>query len=288
MYRGKPIVIAKNGLGIPVAITNSGVPVRVANNGIGMPVVIADQGEPVTIIDYDQPPQPPSDPKEFHVPEIDGLDDFETEYDAHTGNIMVRLFARCNGNVKPILRAYWDGVELDNIYQWSIGGVDGGPVVFIAAIDSGAIGKKKLQIKTIQGSCGVSAIRLAEAPEVSHGPRGDADGWGSSHQTASGVGYGLYKSTPNTMFFHVSGFCTPYAHPISINTQAGDAEAAKDIKIQWQTWVDGGNGIATSAVFCSGVTSDGTRTFFSNRANISSRNFAGASCEVFGLPPTGA
>lgn len=55
-----PIVIAANGLGLPITYTPNGVPVEVASNGFGMPVVeVAKGGLPVTQVIIGPPPWVP-------------------------------------------------------------------------------------------------------------------------------------------------------------------------------------------------------------------------------------
>lgn len=64
MYKGAPIIISNNGLGIPVTpVDEGGLPVRVSENGLGTPVVLSENGAPVTIIDYVQPPEPDPTPE---------------------------------------------------------------------------------------------------------------------------------------------------------------------------------------------------------------------------------
>lgn len=51
-----PIVIAENGLGVPVVQTENATPMTIAANGLGMPVVIVEEyGIPVTIDNLPEP-----------------------------------------------------------------------------------------------------------------------------------------------------------------------------------------------------------------------------------------
>ena len=55
---GIPVVIAENGIGIPVRPVEANAPVMtIANNGYGAPIVISDLGAPF-IVDGYAPPEP--------------------------------------------------------------------------------------------------------------------------------------------------------------------------------------------------------------------------------------
>lgn len=222
-------------------------------------------------------PTTPALPIEFVVPELDGLDSYETTYTAATGNIMVRLFGRNNATSLPALKAYWDDVEMDLVTQGSNAAI-GTAVVAIFAIPNGATGTKTLRI-TSTGSCGCAAIRLAEAPELPDDPTGDAGSY-SANGLAGAFVFGLQNSTPGRSAFAVAGWVTAEAHPIELSSYGN--EAASDVETTWQVYVDGGNGIGTSAVFGRGVTSNVTRTFFRAAARSTQRNYGGSVCEVVG------
>lgn len=53
-----PVVIASNGLGIPVKAVSANAPsMKVATNGLGVPIVISEKGVPA-IVDGYTPPAP--------------------------------------------------------------------------------------------------------------------------------------------------------------------------------------------------------------------------------------
>lgn len=55
---GIPVVIADNGLGMPVRPVDDNAPVlTIADNGLGAPIVISDDGAPFIIEGY-EPPEP--------------------------------------------------------------------------------------------------------------------------------------------------------------------------------------------------------------------------------------
>lgn len=55
---GTPVVIAANGIGIPVRPVEAGAPVMtIAGNGPGAPIVISDTGAPFIVEGY-APPDP--------------------------------------------------------------------------------------------------------------------------------------------------------------------------------------------------------------------------------------
>lgn len=55
---GPPVVIAENGLGIPVKPVEANAPVlTIADNGFGAPIVIIDLGAPFIVEGY-VPPEP--------------------------------------------------------------------------------------------------------------------------------------------------------------------------------------------------------------------------------------
>ena len=55
---GIPVVIAENGIGIPVCPVEANAPaMTIANNGYGAPIVISDIGAPF-IVDGYVPPEP--------------------------------------------------------------------------------------------------------------------------------------------------------------------------------------------------------------------------------------
>lgn len=57
---GFPVVIATNGLGIPVRPVEANAPsMTVAANGLGIPIVISDNGAPFIVDGYN--PEPPAD-----------------------------------------------------------------------------------------------------------------------------------------------------------------------------------------------------------------------------------
>lgn len=58
---GIPVIIATNGLGIPVLPVEANAPsMIIAENGLGIPIVISDKGTPF-IVDGYVPPEPPGD-----------------------------------------------------------------------------------------------------------------------------------------------------------------------------------------------------------------------------------
>ena len=58
---GPPVVIATNGLGLPVKPVEEGAPVlTIADNGFGAPIVISDLGAPFIVEGY-VPPEPEED-----------------------------------------------------------------------------------------------------------------------------------------------------------------------------------------------------------------------------------
>lgn len=58
---GFPVVIAENGLGLPVRPVEENAPVlTVAENGLGAPIVISDNGVPFIVEGY-EPPEPEGD-----------------------------------------------------------------------------------------------------------------------------------------------------------------------------------------------------------------------------------
>ncbi|CDP50698.1 hypothetical protein [Devosia sp. DBB001] len=59
MTNGAPVVIADNGLGIPVKPVEANAPVlKIATNGRGAPIVISDKGAPFIVDGYTPPPSP--------------------------------------------------------------------------------------------------------------------------------------------------------------------------------------------------------------------------------------
>lgn len=58
---GFPVVIATNGLGIPVRPVETNAPVmQVTDNGLGVPIVISELGAPFIVTGY-TPPEPDED-----------------------------------------------------------------------------------------------------------------------------------------------------------------------------------------------------------------------------------
>ena len=58
---GPPVVIAANGLGLPVRPVEADAPVlTIADNGFGAPIVISDLGAPFIVEGY-VPPEPEED-----------------------------------------------------------------------------------------------------------------------------------------------------------------------------------------------------------------------------------
>ena len=53
---GAPVVIASNGLGVPVKPVSANAPqVKIATNGLGAPIVISDKGAPFIVEGYTPP-----------------------------------------------------------------------------------------------------------------------------------------------------------------------------------------------------------------------------------------
>lgn len=76
-----PVVISKDGLGVPVLPVNSDAPgMVVATNGIGVPIVISENGAPF-IVDGITPPVPPVPGPLDYIENGQGLSDITIEYD---------------------------------------------------------------------------------------------------------------------------------------------------------------------------------------------------------------
>lgn len=188
---GIPVVIASNGIGIPVLPVDGNAPLMtIAENDIGTPIVISENGAPFVIEGLSPMPLGPLDYASY---ELGAFNDFSHNFDLASSSAVFGMVAYCTGN--PVISLAHGGEPLTIVHQE----VRAGVILSLIAVGRGlTVGSGLLTISVTGGSVGGGAIRINEMIDIEPALSGwvsAANGSGNPLpvQTMAGTAGGVVK-----------------------------------------------------------------------------------------------
>lgn len=155
------------------------------------------------------PPEPPA-PTAFDriIPEVDGLDDYETTFETVVpGGVIIGIAGRNNSQV-PVEFT----VEIDNspvqVLATSTRGLVNSGFTYIAAVEDLPIGEHTIKIvSSLPSSSGVAALRIVETDPLPNNWLGNVGQYTvSGTSSASGVVVGINDTTANSLVISITAW----------------------------------------------------------------------------------